>query len=81
MKLSHPNPCPLSLFPQLSVDVVATSEVSISVTLDPAKYYSRDLFAEELESLRSSMEPVGKVPYCRSSLGSTWLFTARGLCL
>ena len=30
---------------KVSVDVVATSEVSVSVTLDPAKFWHRDLHA------------------------------------
>lgn len=35
----------------ISVDVVATSEVSVSVTLDPAKIWSRDVSESELERL------------------------------
>jgi len=39
----------------LSVDVVATSEVSVSLTLDPAKtLWERDLIDEELESLMAA---------------------------
>ena len=34
------------------MDVVATSEVSISLTLDPSKIWSRDLIGEELEALK-----------------------------
>ena len=35
----------------ISVDCVATSEVSVSLTLDPAKVWSRDLVQEELDAL------------------------------
>ena len=37
---------------EVSVDVVATSEVSISLTLDPSKIWGRDLISEELEALK-----------------------------
>lgn len=37
---------------EVSVDVVATSEVSISLTLDPSKIWGRDLVSEELEVLK-----------------------------
>lgn len=43
------------------MDVVATSEVSVSVTLDPAKYWERDLFDEELHLLEKDIQPIGKV--------------------
>uniref|UniRef100_A0A061SJ01 aspartate kinase n=1 Tax=Tetraselmis sp. GSL018 TaxID=582737 RepID=A0A061SJ01_9CHLO len=46
---------------EISVDVVATSEVSISVTLDPSKYWTRELFENELEGLMQDIRPVGKV--------------------
>ncbi|CAH1437824.1 unnamed protein product [Lactuca virosa] len=38
----------------ISVDVVATSEVSISLTLDPSKLWSRELIQQELDN-RSSL--------------------------
>ena len=38
---------------EVSVDVVATSEVSISLTLDPSKIWSRDLIGDELEALKA----------------------------
>jgi len=41
----------------VSVDVVATSEVSISLTLDPSKIWSRDLIGEELEALKVIFHP------------------------
>lgn len=43
----------------ISVDVVATSEVSVSLTLDPAKIWSRDLAQEELEKVQRELEDVG----------------------
>lgn len=43
----------------ISVDVVATSEVSVSLTLDPAKIWSRDLAQEELEKMKVELEDVG----------------------
>ena len=46
---------------EVSVDVVATSEVSISLTLDPSKIWSRDLIDDELDSLVSSFGEVAKV--------------------
>jgi len=42
---------------EVSVDVVATSEVSISLTLDPSKIWSRDLIGEELEALKVISTP------------------------
>jgi hypothetical protein len=50
---------------EVSVDVVATSEVSISLTLDPSKIWSRDLIDDELDSLVSSFGEVAKV--CNSA--------------
>ena len=51
----------------LSVDVVATSEVSVSLTLDPAKtLWERDLIEEELESLMRAFKGVAKASYRRS---------------
>ena len=38
---------------EVSVDVVATSEVSVSLTLDPSKIWSRDLIGDELEALKA----------------------------
>ena len=46
---------------QISVDVVATSEVSVSVTLDPSKIWSRDLVDEELHVLKQSFGNLAKV--------------------
>merc|ERR1719174_563784 len=43
----------------ISVDCVATSEVSVSITLDPAKLWSRDLVKEELEALVRDFEENG----------------------
>ena len=42
---------------EVSVDVVATSEVSISLTLDPSKIWGRDLASEELEGLKVNSTP------------------------
>lgn len=50
----------------LSVDVVATSEVSVSLTLDPAKtLWERDLIDEELEALMDAFKGVAKTSYRR----------------
>ena len=43
----------------ISVDCVATSEVSVSLTLDPAKLWSRDLVKDELEELVKDFEENG----------------------
>ena len=43
----------------ISVDCVATSEVSVSLTLDPAKVWSRDLVQEELDALVEEFENAG----------------------
>ena len=43
----------------ISVDVVATSEVSVSLTLDPSKLWERDLAKEELEKLKQDFENDG----------------------
>jgi aspartate kinase len=48
---------------QVSVDVVATSEVSISVTLDPTKYWTRDLLDHELHLLQEDIKDIGKVGF------------------
>lgn len=51
---------------KLSVDVVATSEVSVSLTLDPAKtLWERDLIDEELDSLMAAFSGVAKASYRR----------------
>ncbi|XP_051116493.1 aspartokinase 2, chloroplastic-like [Andrographis paniculata] len=42
----------------ISVDVVATSEVSISLTLDPSKIWSRELIQQELDRVT---EKLGKI--------------------
>jgi len=46
---------------QVSVDVVATSEVSVSVTLDPAKLWSRGLAEAELARLRDELASIATV--------------------
>jgi aspartate kinase len=46
---------------QVSVDVVATSEISVSVTLDCARLWSRDLIADELDRLAQRFEGIAKV--------------------
>ncbi len=43
------------------MDVVATSEVSISLTLDPSKIWSRDLIDDELDSLVFSFKDIARV--------------------
>eukprot|EP00242_Pyramimonas_sp_CCMP2087_P011691 CAMPEP_0198199080 /NCGR_PEP_ID=MMETSP1445-20131203/2408_1 /TAXON_ID=36898 /ORGANISM="Pyramimonas sp., Strain CCMP2087" /LENGTH=581 /DNA_ID=CAMNT_0043868797 /DNA_START=76 /DNA_END=1821 /DNA_ORIENTATION=- len=40
---------------KLSVDMMATSEVSVSVTLDPVKFWARDLEEEELAALSNDL--------------------------
>lgn len=50
---------------KISVDVVATSEVSVSLTLDPAKVWERDLIAEELEGLMQDFDGIAKSHYRR----------------
>ena len=40
------------------MDCVATSEVSVSITLDPAKLWSRGLVKEELEALVRDFEEM-----------------------
>jgi len=45
----------------VSVDVVATSEVSVSLTLDPAKLWSRDLIPLELDALVNEFRNVARV--------------------
>lgn len=50
---------------EVSVDVVATSEVSVSLSLDPVRLWSRDLIDDELDSLVASFTDVAKVSYQR----------------
>ncbi|KAG6708965.1 hypothetical protein I3842_06G108800 [Carya illinoinensis] len=45
----------------ISVDAVATSEVSISLTLDPSKLWSRELVQQELERVVEELEKVAEV--------------------
>ncbi|ERN06216.1 hypothetical protein AMTR_s00016p00169310 [Amborella trichopoda] len=45
----------------ISVDVVATSEVSISLTLDPSKLWSRDLIQQELDHVVEELEKIAVV--------------------
>jgi len=46
---------------KISVDVVATSEVSVSLTLDPAKFWFRDLYQEELDRLQAALDSIAHV--------------------
>eukprot|EP01025_Chloroclados_australasicus_P041244 TRINITY_DN43556_c0_g1_i5.p1 TRINITY_DN43556_c0_g1~~TRINITY_DN43556_c0_g1_i5.p1 ORF type:complete len:553 (-),score=37.19 TRINITY_DN43556_c0_g1_i5:296-1954(-) len=46
---------------EISVDVVATSEVSVSITLDPAKIHSRGLRDDELTNLRKAFDNIANV--------------------
>ncbi|KAE8023776.1 hypothetical protein FH972_009439 [Carpinus fangiana] len=45
----------------ISVDVVATSEVSISLTLDPSKLWSRELIQRELDHVVEELEKIAVV--------------------
>ncbi|KAL2631270.1 hypothetical protein R1flu_015956 [Riccia fluitans] len=45
----------------ISVDVVATSEVSISLTLDPAKLWERELIEQELQRLQDELSGIAMV--------------------
>ncbi|XP_012067342.1 aspartokinase 2, chloroplastic isoform X2 [Jatropha curcas] len=45
----------------ISVDVVATSEVSISLTLDPSKVWSRELIQQELDHVVEELEKIAVV--------------------
>ncbi|CAM0884493.1 unnamed protein product [Alopecurus aequalis] len=45
----------------ISVDCVATSEVSISVTLDPSKIWSRELIQQELDHVVEELEKIAIV--------------------
>ncbi|GMH06883.1 hypothetical protein Nepgr_008723 [Nepenthes gracilis] len=46
---------------EISVDVVATSEVSISLTLDPSKLWSRELIQQELDHMVKELKKVAVV--------------------
>ncbi|EEC74320.1 hypothetical protein OsI_09598 [Oryza sativa Indica Group] len=45
----------------ISVDCVATSEVSISLTLDPSKLWSRELIKQELDHVIEELEKIAVV--------------------
>ncbi|XP_057445805.1 aspartokinase 1, chloroplastic-like isoform X2 [Lotus japonicus] len=45
----------------ISVDVVATSEVSVSLTLDPSKLWTRDLIQQELDHVVEELEKIAVV--------------------
>ncbi|XP_024360187.1 aspartokinase 2, chloroplastic isoform X2 [Physcomitrium patens] len=45
----------------ISVDVVATSEVSISLTLDPSKLWERELIEQELDKMKSELSKIANV--------------------
>ncbi|CAN6575205.1 unnamed protein product [Malus baccata var. baccata] len=45
----------------ISVDVVATSEVSISLTLDPSKLWCRELIQQELDHVAEELEKIAVV--------------------
>ncbi|XP_047311241.1 aspartokinase 2, chloroplastic-like [Impatiens glandulifera] len=45
----------------ISVDVVATSEVSISLSLDPSKLWSRELIKQELDHVLDELEKIAVV--------------------
>ncbi|XP_004515405.1 aspartokinase 2, chloroplastic-like isoform X2 [Cicer arietinum] len=45
----------------ISVDVVATSEVSVSLTLDPSKLWSRELIQQELDHVAEELEKIAVV--------------------
>ncbi|XP_047969728.1 aspartokinase 2, chloroplastic-like isoform X2 [Salvia hispanica] len=45
----------------ISVDVVATSEVSISLTLDPSKLWSRELIQQELDHVVGELKKIAVV--------------------
>ncbi|XP_027350809.1 aspartokinase 1, chloroplastic-like isoform X2 [Abrus precatorius] len=50
----------------ISVDVVATSEVSISLTLDPSKLWSRELIQQELDFVVEELEKIAVVNLLKS---------------
>ncbi|KAG0555856.1 hypothetical protein KC19_11G008600 [Ceratodon purpureus] len=45
----------------ISVDVVATSEVSISLTLDPSKLWERALIEQELDKMKAELSRIANV--------------------
>ncbi|KEH23492.1 aspartokinase 1, chloroplastic isoform X2 [Medicago truncatula] len=45
----------------ISIDMVATSEVSISLTLDPSKLWSRELIQQELDYVVEELEKISVV--------------------
>lgn len=45
----------------ISVDCVATSEVSVSVSLDPSKIWSRELIQQELDNVVEELEKIAIV--------------------
>uniref|UniRef100_A0A0C9S660 aspartate kinase n=1 Tax=Wollemia nobilis TaxID=56998 RepID=A0A0C9S660_9CONI len=45
----------------ISVDVVATSEVSISLTLDPSKLWTRELIKQELDRMVEELKKIAVV--------------------
>ncbi|XP_021291626.1 aspartokinase 1, chloroplastic [Herrania umbratica] len=49
----------------ISVDVVATSEVSLSLTLDPSKLWSRELIQQELDHVVEELEKIAVVDLLR----------------
>lgn len=50
---------------EISVDVVATSEISISLTLDPSKVWTRGLIDEELDALITAFDGIARASYQR----------------
>ncbi|CAM6084020.1 unnamed protein product [Calypogeia fissa] len=56
-----------SIFEELgiSVDVVATSEVSISLTLDPSKIWDRELIDQELDRMVEELAKIASVKLVR----------------
>lgn len=46
---------------EISVDVVATSEISVSLTLDSARLWSRDLVVDELDALARRFDGIARV--------------------
>uniref|UniRef100_A0A7S0RMN7 Aspartokinase n=1 Tax=Pyramimonas obovata TaxID=1411642 RepID=A0A7S0RMN7_9CHLO len=46
---------------KLSVDMMATSEVSVSVTLDPVKFWDRELEDEELQALSEDLSQYARL--------------------
>ncbi|KAJ0974595.1 hypothetical protein J5N97_016560 [Dioscorea zingiberensis] len=50
----------------ISVDSVATSEVSISLTLDPSKLWTRELIQQELDHMVEELEKIAVVRLLRN---------------